>query len=869
MIRFWKKLQQRLTSTDQNELDLDIKDDLQVRYKSFLDLLTENEHSLDLMTELENKYYNRQLISIPYLKSMIKNLSRRIKNILFDLQALSGNDYKHLFQAFENLEKDVREITTGSKDTIYTPVIIPMDKITTKFIDKVGSKMANLGELKNKCNLRIPDGFGLTACAYTHFSEYNGLSEKIFEILHQTDVNKSHELLTAEKKIKRLIKNAEVPPEIANIIRKESERIEEEHKKPIFWAVRSSAIGEDLEDSFAGQFSTTLNVPSGQIIEKYKSVVASKYNTRSILYQRMKNIRPDDVNMSVGFLEMVNARCSGVLYTTNPVRPDKQEIVISAIWGLGQLLVEGDISADTYILSRTPDFSLLKQEIVSKELFLKQVKHGGIKHDIVPEKQKFSPCLTKDKLHKLGQAALLIEKHFKCAQDIEWCFNKQDQLVIVQTRPLHLNTGQKILTKKVHAPIISDKAQPVAAGVGAGKVFKTSDIHDLFNFPRGCVLVLDHSSPQYIGAFQKATAVVVEKGNLTDHMSSVVREFKVPCVVRVPHIFSILKDGMEITVDATNGIIYGGIVKDLLHNEDEDVAIHTIAINIECTESYRMLKRLAELIFPLNLTDPRAGNFNEDACKSWHDIIRFCHETALNEMFSLKGKTHLGKIKNIYRVRTDLPLSLYLLNLFEDSVSTPENKMIEPESITCRPFQALWRGMTSPDISWNGPDRMASPGSIFTAMMRTPSLENLSYDTKSFAVVTPEYLNLSLSMGYHYVALDSYLSDDPYLNHITISFKGGAADAQKRGLRILLISKILKKAGFNINIKDDFLKARIKAEDADMIEQNLFVAGKMFGMTRLLDLSLDNENTVEEYIKKFYEHTDLAYGADGNIVNEN
>ncbi len=857
MIRFWKKFQQKLTGVDSGEPEPDLKDDLQLRYKSFLDLLTENEQSLDLMTELENKYYNHQLISIPYLKGMIKNLSRRIKNILFDLQALSGKDYSDLFRAFQILEQNIREITTGSKEPVYTPVIIPMDKITTKFIDKVGSKMANLGELKNRCNMQIPDGFGLTVCAYTHFSEYNNLPGKIFNILHGTDVNKSHELLAAEIQIKELIKNAEIPSEISDIIQKESEKIERGHKKPVFWAVRSSAIGEDLEDSFAGQFSTILNVPTKQLIEKYKSVAASKYNIRSILYQRMKNIRPDDVNMSVGFLEMVNAECSGVMYTANPVRPDKKEIVISVIWGLGQLLVEGDISADTYILSRTPDFSLVRQEIVPKEIFLKRSAHGGIERGNVPGDRISVPCLTEAKLHRLGQAAILIEKHFKCAQDIEWCFDEHGELIIVQARPLHLNTEQKISTKKINAPVIYDKAQPVAAGTGAGRVFKARDIHDLFDFPRGSILVLEHSSPQYIGAFQKARAVVVEKGNLTDHMSSVVREFKVPCVVRVPEIFSILENDMEITVDATSGIIYEGIIEELL-DDDNAVTMDSIAVDVERTESYNMLKLLAELIFPLNLTDPRATNFKENSCKSWHDIIRFCHETALNEMFSLKGKSRFGKMKNIYRVKTNLPLSLYLLNLFENSVTTPDRKTIEAESIICKPFQAIWKGMNSSDISWDGPERMATAGGVFTAMMRTPALESVNYDTKSFAVVTKEYMNLSLSMGYHYVALDSYLSDDPYLNHITISFKGGAADARKRGLRILLISKILKKAGFKVNIKDDFLKARIKAEDADIIEKTLFVTGKMFGMTRLLDLSLENENSVEFYFNRFYEQTDLG-----------
>ncbi len=107
-------------------------------------------------------------------------------------------------------------------------------------------------------------------------------------------------------------------------------------------------------------------------------------------------------------------------------------------------------------------------------------------------------------------------------------------------------------------------------------------------------------------------------------------------------------------------------------------------------------------------------------------------------------------------------------------------------------------------------------------------------------------------MGYHYVALDSYLSDDPYLNHISISFKGGAANYRKRSLRILLVSKILKQAGFKTRINKDFLKARIKAEEAGTIKNCLYIVGKMLGMTRLLDLSLENENKVEYYVQEFY-----------------
>lgn len=840
---FWKKGKQKTTRTSETI------NRLQQRHKSFLRLLKENGHALDLMTELENRYYNGQLISIPYLKSMIKNLAQSIKNIIFDLETLSGKDHSHLLQSFLDLERTVREFTAGGQDSIYTPTIIPMDHISTKFIDKVGSKMANLGELKNICRLRIPDGFGLTACAYTHFSEYNNLPEKITGILEMTGGGHNHDFSEAEKSIKQLIAHVRIPDEIAGMIQKESENLEQKYGRPIMWAVRSSAIGEDLENSFAGQFSSILNVPTGRLLETYKQVVASKYNTRSILYQKVKSIRPEDVNMSVGFLEMVDAACSGVLYTTNPVRPDDGEMVVSAVWGLGQTLVEGSVSADTYILERTPDFVLLRQEILRKEISLKLKDKGGLEQHTVPEEMAEAPCLTPDQLHRLGRAALVIENHFQCPQDIEWCFDSRDRLVILQARPLHLNMGRQVLRQKIDAPVISDKAQPVAAGTGSGKVFKAVDIHQLFELPKGAVLVLKHSSPQYIGAFQKASAVVVEKGNLTDHMSSVVREFQVPCVVRVPGIFSILENGQEITVDATGGIIYKGIIPEVL---DTRVALKPVAINIERTESHLLLKKIAHLIFPLNLTDPRVPTFTEEACRTWHDMIRFCHETALNEMFALKDNTRLGRIKNVYQVKTHLPLSLYVLDLFENAADKPDKKQILPEAVLCEPFQSLWRGMIAFDPSRQDSVEPASVTGILAAMSRTPALENINYDTRSFAVVTPEYMNLNLSMGYHYIVLDSHLSEDPYLNHITISFKGGAADLHKRTLRILLVAGILKKTGFKTSINKDFLKARIKSEDADTIKKCLYIVGKMLSMTRLLDLSLEDENTVDDLIEKFY-----------------
>ncbi len=853
MIRLWKSLHNAQKGKETSAEQL-----IRKKYEAFLTILTENSHALELMTELEKDLLANRLISIPYLKNMVKNLSKSVFNVIDNLERLSGGRYTALNDIYDNIDREIRTILTGSKIPVYTPLVIPMDDIYCSHIDKVGSKMANLGELRNHYNIKVPDGFALTTCAYTYFAEYNDLPRRIARILTDLDLDNSQQLLQAEKEIKSLILRAVVPREIEDAVHKISKKLEQKHGRNMYWAVRSSAIGEDLENTFAGQFSSILNVPTDQLLNKYKEVAASKYNARNMLYQRMKDIRSDDVNMSVGIIEMVRPIASGVLYTVEPMRPDSGEIVISAVWGLGQLLVEGVTSADMFVLKREEGFPLVKEEIAQKEMCLKWLEAGGVQHVMLSETDRQKPCLNRDQLQLLGKTGLKIEKYFKAPQDIEWCFDQDGDLLVVQTRPLHVldHANRSQLKAPVTARVIASNGRAVAGGVGAGRVCKVTDIHEIFTFPEGGIMVLKNSSPRFIGALNKAAAVVIEKGNRTDHMSSVVRELNVPCLVKIPEIFSILKDGQEITVDATEGTIYEGRVTELL--EADETVVKNPSVDVTKTESHRLLSRIAEYIFPLHLTDPRVSDFRESACKTWHDILRFCHETALNEIFLLKRKGNVSSIKNVYQISTDLPFRLFVFDLFGTTVhASGKDRKIKPEEVNAPPFRELWKGMTAPDVTWNGPKQQMGARDLLSAMTRTTAFETKVEDAKSYAVVTPEYLNLNLSMGYHYVTLDCYIADDPYNNYITLSFKGGAADSKRRQLRVRLIAEILQPLGFDVTVKKDFLKARLKAESSDKLLRIVYELGRMLGVTRLLDVALTDEKMIKECARRFRDRKPL------------
>jgi len=858
MIRLWKHLHDAKARESKAERDL------RKKYSEFLSVLFENEYSLDLMTRLEEKFYNNKLISFPYLRTMIDHLSKHIANIVESLIQLSGGNYAVLREIYGRLHKEIKQVLTGSKEPVFTPMVIPMAMIRKELVDKVGNKMANLGDMYNLRGGLVPSGFSTTACAYSYFLEYNGLPEKIKDALCDLNPDESHQLLGAEKVVKKLFLEADIPPEIENAILLETEKIEKEKGHPLYWAVRSSAIGEDLaESSFAGQFSTLLNVHTDQLLQAFKEVASSKYNASAIVYQRIRNIHDEDVTMSIGFMEMVDPICSGVMYTLNPVEPNRREMVINAVWGIGELLVEGIVSADVYVLRRESGFAVVREETAQKEVCLARGKGGGLQQQVISQDKSCSSCLNRYQLRRLAEMGMKVEAHFQGPQDIEWCFDQEDRLCLLQARPLRIceRIERSSPRPAINARMIADDTQPISPGIGWGKVLKARNVHDLSGLAEGAILVLKHSSPQFIGAFRKVAAVIVEKGNWTDHMASVIREFGVPCLVRVAGIFDTLHDGQQVTVDADDGIIYEGIVSAL---KQETAVPPANSMDFSITESHRLLEIMAEQIFPLHLTDPRQADFVPESCRSWHDLLRFCHETALNEMFLLKEKSRLHSVKNVFRVETDLPINLYLLDILGNTIRKGQKKGIAAKDVASLPFQKLWEGMTDPAVNWKGPEGAMQSKDFISAMLRTPVCTPTQLaDSKSYAVVAPEYLNLSLSMGYHYIILDCLLSDDEYNNYISLSFKGGAAEARKRSLRVAFVDKVLQHMDFKVMASGDFLKARLKAETAHELGKKLFAIGHIFGVTRFLDLAMEDEAIVNKCVDKFESH-DYSLGLSEN-----
>ncbi len=460
------------------------------------------------------------------------------------------------------------------------PNIAFFKDITKHDIPLVGGKGANLGEM-TQAGFPVPYGFAVTVHAYDTFLDDNHLREEIHTILKETDRHDPDELMRASKRIERIVLKGSVPKEVAADIKKAYKQLSGRFGK-VLVAVRSSATAEDLPGaSFAGQQATFLNVKGeNSLVTAVRDCWASLFTARAIFYREENKINHDKVKISVIVQKMVQSDVSGVMFSINPVTQEKDRIVIESVWGLGEMIVQGSVVPDTYIVQKET-FAILSKEISDQHIML--VKKGEKNLELeVPKARRDKQKISNEEIVKLAKYADALQKHYYFPQDMEWA-KEGDKLYITQTRPVTtmVKPGAKKKVsddgiKLAEAPIV--KGAPASPGMGTGHVRILKSPKEINKVKPGDILVAPMTSPDYVPAMKKAAAVVTDQGGMTSHAAIVSRELGVPCIVGTEDATKKLKEDWVVTVDGTTGFVYmGGKVsvsenKDLKKDEDRKAA---------------------------------------------------------------------------------------------------------------------------------------------------------------------------------------------------------------------------------------------------------------------------------------------------------
>ncbi len=439
-----------------------------------------------------------------------------------------------------------------------------INKDSIKF---VGGKGANLGEIYN-LKVPVPLGFVVTAQAYDYFIREAQIKDKIMKLLGKIDYNKTTELDKATKQIRELITNAKLPKDLedeiiesyGNLDTGDSSSLNEFLKKTpedLFVAVRSSATAEDLADaSFAGQQDSYLNIKGrDSLLEHIKKCFASLFTSRATYYRNKKGFKHEETSLAVVIQKMVDSDKSGVLFSTDPTYKN-DDIIIEAVYGLGEGIVSGMITPDKYVLSKK--LKILDKKIADKKIAVTR-NSGGDKVEVkLTEERSHAQVLKEEELRKLSQIALQLEEHYKKPQDIEFAI-ENGEIFIVQTRAI-TTTQNKIesgASKKIEGEeVLSGLA--ASPGIGSGKVRIVKEMSDLNKVKEGDVLVTKMTNPDMVVTMQRASAIVTDEGGLTAHAAIVSREMGIPCIVGTQEATTKLKEDEIVTVDGFHGKVYKG-----------------------------------------------------------------------------------------------------------------------------------------------------------------------------------------------------------------------------------------------------------------------------------------------------------------------
>ena len=781
---------------------------LRHKYAAFREVLRLDCQALDLLADLESHIYGQNPADHYRISHLCHRIIDSVGSMADQLHTMNPPAYRKLLDKHTELTAAIKELLVPGMPQLASPYILPLEKAADQ-PELAGGKAANLSAA-GRVGVTIPRGFVITANAFHRFIDNNNLEKERAARLQLVRADDNETIIRITGELQELILAAEVPADIASQIERQVESLQ-----PVqFLAVRSSALAEDGQVSFAGQYASELDVPPEEIIAAYKRVIAGKYCPRAISYRIRHGLSDADTAMAVLVIPMIQPRISGVVYTLDPATSAATDSLgVYAVAGLAEGLVDGSRTPEKYHLGRE-DSPFAEQNPVTQHTSL----------------------VNTTELQQLKNWGLQLEAHFGCPQDVEWALDA-DGLTILQSRRLH----------QIKDPLPAE-VQPVdlskllcsglhcaSAGIACGPVFHAPTGQTFANIPAGSVVLTTTLRPALSQFLDRMVGVIAASGSRASHFASVARERGIPVLVGSEIDLAV---GQVVTVDAASGRIFNGCVNTVLQNgkcpPNKDFPVVKYA-------------QLAIHTTHLSLTDPEGDNFTPIDCRSLHDIVRFCHEKSVQEMFRLVGRKGrgLGKAR---KIDTDLPLVMYILDL-DNPKPSRAGTTIALEELSSLPMQACWQGMSDPRIHWDtdqhhvdweGFDQIS--GGIFSLNSQLLA---------SYAIVSQEYLHLNIRFGYHFSIVDAICGAQASTNYLNFRFKGGGAAEKQQLFRLQFIDQVLTTFGFDTSCRGDMLDATFARAPLAATRCALTRLGMLLAATRLMDVRLTSTQQVREEVETF------------------
>jgi pyruvate, water dikinase len=798
-----------------------------MRYSAFKTFLDWDRSGHSHMTRLERIYHEEEPVDFCAVRLAYEGLAHALAMMIENLRAMAPFSYGNLARLLQRMDTTLRSELSGQSRSSTSPFILEFDK--EPFLDEflVGGKAASLSRISKDLQLPIPGGFVITSSAFSAFCRLNGLEEKIEKELAALNIESALSLEKTSKSLMACIRSAPLPVALEEAVLEAYRRLLPE----CLCAVRSSAAGEDQKISFAGQYRTILHVGSEDLLNAYKEVMASKYSPTALYYRIRHGYLDEETPMAVLVLQMVEARASGVMYTQDPLDFERDTVTIYSVPGVGEQLVGGTAAPEVTELSRQEDFQVLK---------------GG------------AASLDQKSARQLAAIGLRLEEYFGCAQDVEWCKDEGGALYLLQSRPLRVDAMEERacerLVPEVSNSVLLSGGERAASGVAMGRVVLVQSPSGLNHIPQGAVLVAPTTSPHFAQVAGRVKAVVTDVGSIAGHFASVARELGIPTLVNTGNATKVLKAGQIVTVDADRRRVLAGVAEELLAFCQEEK---------EAPPENPLRKRLRKIldgVSPLNLINPKSPEFSAQNCKTLHDLLRFAHEKAVEEMFSLSGKGK-RKFRGAKKLISDIPIVLYVLDLGGGiQESAHRLSSLRAEDVSSSPFCALWKGLSGLENAWSSHVVHFDWGNFDRFSLGDGIVSFDSQLLASFALVSPDYMNANIRFGLHFTILDALITPDARESYVSLRFEGGGAGFEGKHLRAIFLAQVLENHGFQVNLERESVSAIFERATSVDVEEKLDVIGRLLAFTPYLDMTLKDLSEVGRLVTLFSKKPEVPLG---------
>jgi pyruvate,water dikinase len=561
-------------------------------------------------------------------------------------------------------------------------------------------------------------------------------------------------------------------------------------------------------------------------------------------YRLAHGLRDEDVDMAVLITAMIDARCGGVAYSTDPAGSSEVpagsgagRVLVHAVPGLPKAVVDGSLDVDRFELDRAT-LEVAHVHVAHKTARLAVDAGAGVREESLDESLADAPCLSAAEARAVARLALELERHFGCPQDVEWALDRAGVLYLLQCRPLQVRAAREARAAAPSGAVAGALALGgVAASPGAacGPVFVLRKQADALRFPQGAVLVTAQALPGWAPLLAKAAAVVTEHGSQAGHLATVAREYGVPALMGLEDACALLADAGEVTVDADRlAVLPGRDEAALARSRPRSAGL------MAGSAVHEALRRAAEHVVPLRLLDPDGPDFRPENCRTLHDVTRYCHEKAVHAMFHKGGDVAFPQGASRRLSCGGKTMQYWIIDL-QDGLDEAgrDRRTVRLEDVRSVPMLALWRGMTA--VQWAGPPAVDAKGfmSVVVEASMNPDLDpamGSPMAMRNYFMISRDFMSLQSRFGFHFCSVEAVIGERDEQNFACFQFKGGAASMERRVARAALVGEVMAEHGFLTEVRADNLYARIEHLPAARMEDALAILGHLIVHTRQLDM---------------------------------